>query len=172
MVASPMMTKQKITLNVNDEEHSVEVRPDAPLLYILRNDLELNGPKYGCGLGECGACSVLIDGVAARSCLIPVSGAAGRTITTLEGLGTIENPDPVQQAFIDKQAAQCGYCISGMVIAARALLDRNKSPTDEEIRRALAFNLCRCGTHIEIMQAVRQAADSIGQTASNSAVEK
>lgn len=166
------MTTKKLILNVNGAEHEVDVRPDAPLLYILRNDLELNGPKYGCGLGECGACSVLIDGVAARSCLIPVSGVAGRKITTLEGLGTIEKPDPVQQAFIDKQAAQCGYCISGMVIAARALLNRNPSPTDEEIRRELAFNLCRCGTHIEIMQAVRQAADSIKQTASKPAVEK
>lgn len=166
------MNTMKLTLNVNGADHVVEVRPDAALLYILRNDLELNGPKYGCGLGECGACSVLIDGVAARSCLIPVSGAVGRKVTTLEGLGSIENPDPVQQAFIDKQAAQCGYCISGMVIAARALLDRNKSPTDEEIRRALAFNLCRCGTHIEIMQAVRQAADNIEKTASIRAVEK
>lgn len=167
-----MMTKQKITLNVNDEEHSVEVRPDAPLLYILRNDLELNGPKYGCGLGECGACSVLIDGVAARSCLIPVSGAAGRKITTLEGLGSIDNPDPVQQAFIDKQAAQCGYCINGMVMAARALLNRNPTPTDAEIRRELAYNLCRCGTHIEIMQAVRHAADSLASRASALGVEK
>ncbi|HLT99627.1 MAG TPA: (2Fe-2S)-binding protein [Burkholderiaceae bacterium] len=160
------MTSNKFTLNVNGADHTVEVRPDAPLLYILRNDLELNGPKYGCGLGECGACSVLIDGVAARSCLIPVSGVVGRKITTLEGLGSIEKPDPVQQAFIDKQAAQCGYCINGMVMAARALLDRNPAPTDEEIRRELAFNLCRCGTHIEIMQAVRQAADNRGKSAS------
>lgn len=166
------MTTRKLTLNVNGTDQAVQARPDAALLYILRNDLELNGPKYGCGLGECGACSVLIDGVAARSCLIPVSGAVGRKITTLEGLGGIDNPDPVQQAFIDKQAAQCGYCINGMVMAARALLNRNPSPTDEEIRRELAFNLCRCGTHIEIMQAVRQAADSIGQNGPAPAVEK
>lgn len=154
------MSPKKLTLNVNGADHDVTVRPDAPLLYILRNDLKLNGPKYGCGLGECGACTVLIDGVAARSCLIPTSGAVGRKVTTLEGLGTVERPDPVQQAFIDKQAAQCGYCINGMVMAARALLNRNPSPSDEEIRKELAFNLCRCGTHVEIMQAVRQAADN------------
>jgi len=166
------MTTNKFTLNVNGADHAVEARPEAPLLYILRNDLELNGPKYGCGLGECGACSVLIDGVAARSCLIPVSGVVGRRITTLEGLGSIEKPDPVQQAFIDKQAAQCGYCINGMVMTTRALLDRNPSPTDDEIRRELAFNLCRCGTHVEIMQAVRQAAESVASNTSSSVNEK
>lgn len=148
---------QQLTLNVNGTEHNLSVRPDAPLLYILRNDLELNGPKFGCGLGECGACTVLIDGVAARSCLIPVQGALGRKITTLEGLGTIEKPDAVQRAFIDKQAAQCGYCINGMVMMTRALLGRNPSPSEQEIRRELEHNLCRCGTHMEILQAVRQA---------------
>lgn len=150
---------ENLTLNVNGADHKVSVRPEAALLYILRNDLELNGPKFGCGLGQCGACTVLIDGVAARSCLIPVKGVLGRKITTLEGLGTIDNPDPVQRAFIEKQAAQCGYCINGMVMTTRALLDRNPEPTEEEIRRELQYNLCRCGTHMEILQAVRQAAD-------------
>src|SRR5690606_29554779 len=127
-----LMPTKRLTLNVNGEEHELDVRPDALLLYILRNDLELNGPKYGCGLGECGACTVLVDGVAARSCLIPVSGMQGRKITTLEGLGTIDEPDPIQQSFIDHQAAQCGYCINGMVMTVKALLNRNSSPSDEE----------------------------------------
>lgn len=152
------MATRSLTLRVNGAEHRLDVRPDAPLLYILRNDLALNGPKFGCGLGECGACAVLVDGVEARSCLIPVSGMVGREITTLEGLGSVDAPDPIQQAFIDQQAAQCGYCINGMVMTTRALLNRNPSPSEEDIRRALAFNLCRCGTHVEILQAVRQAA--------------
>jgi len=152
------MATKSLTLNVNGTDHDLDVRPDAPLLYILRNDLELNSPKYGCGLGECGSCTVLVDGVAARACLIPVIGMVGRKITTLEGLGSIDAPDPLQQAFIDHQAAQCGYCISGIVMTARALLNRNPSPSDDEIRRELEFNLCRCGTHVEIMRAVRQAA--------------
>ncbi|WP_397474697.1 (2Fe-2S)-binding protein [Pusillimonas sp.] len=160
------MAKERLTLNVNGTDRELEVRPDAPLLYILRNDLELNSPKYGCGLGECGACAVLVDGVAARSCLIPVAGMQGRKITTLEGLGSFDEPDPIQQSFIDHQAAQCGYCISGMVIAARALLDRNPSPSEAEIRRELEFNLCRCGTHVEILAAVRQAAQSRQRVAS------
>lgn len=166
------MPTEKLTLNVNAAEHVVDVRPDAPLLYILRNDLELNGPKFGCGLGECGACTVLIDGAVARSCLVPVAGTVGRKITTLEGLGSADKPDPVQQAFIDKQAAQCGYCINGMVMATRALLDRTPSPSDEEIRKALEFNLCRCGTHMEIMQAVRQAAQTMQSATRPIAVEK
>ncbi len=156
------MPTEKITLNVNGADHALVVRPDAPLLYVLRNDLELNGPKFGCGLGECGACSVLVDGKVARSCLVPVSGMAGRKITTLEGLGNVDAPDPIQQAFIDNQAAQCGYCINGMVMATRALLNRNPSPSEDEIRRELAFNLCRCGTHMEILAAVRQAAGKAG----------
>lgn len=155
------MSSKKISLHVNGATREVDVRPDVPLLYILRNDLELNSPKYGCGLGECGSCTVLVDGVATRSCVMPVSGATGRKILTLEGLGDSNDPDPVQQAFIDKQAAQCGYCISGMVMATRALLNRNPSPSDDEIRRELRFNLCRCGTHIEILQAVRQAAENV-----------
>ncbi len=149
---------EAIVLIVNGQQHSLHVPPQAPLLYVLRNDLALNGPKYGCGLGQCGACMVLIDGVAARSCVIPVRGVAGRSITTLEGLGTGQAPHPVQQAFIDAQAAQCGYCLNGMIMSTVALLDRNPAPSDAQVRNALSHNLCRCGTHIEIMQAVQRAA--------------
>lgn len=149
-----------ISLAVNGHTHSIHVEPDTPLLYILRNDLQLNGPKFGCGLGECGACTVLIDGVAARSCVIPVSGVAGHQITTLEGLGTPENPAPIQQAFIDQQAAQCGYCINGMIMTLQALLNRQPHPTEQQIRNELKFNLCRCGTHVEIVAAALQAAHS------------
>lgn len=150
-------------LSVNGSEQSVDVDHDAPLLYVLRNDLALNGPKFGCGLGECGACTVLIDGAPARSCLIPTGGITGKKITTLEGLGTEAAPGPVQQAFIDEQAAQCGYCINGMIMATKALLDRTPSPTDDDIRQALAFNLCRCGTHVEIVRAVKRAAVLLAQ---------
>lgn len=150
-----------IALTVNGELRCLSVGPDAPLLYVLRNDLGLNGPKYGCGLGECGACMVLVDGVAARSCVIPVGGVRGRSVTTLEGLGTREALHPVQQAFIDAQAAQCGYCLNGMIISTVALLRRLSGPTDEQVREALSHNLCRCGTHIEIMQAVRRAAELV-----------
>lgn len=148
-----------LTLNVNGKDYQISASSNAALLYILRNDLTLNGPKFGCGLGQCGACTVLIDGAAARSCLIPIKGLIGRKITTLEGLGSIDDPDPVQRAFIDKQAAQCGYCINGMVMTTRALLDRNPHPTEEEIRQELQYNLCRCGTHMEILQAVREAVE-------------
>ncbi|MDX3894648.1 (2Fe-2S)-binding protein [Pusillimonas sp.] len=165
------MPTRRLTLNVNGADHELNVRPDAPLLYVLRNDLELNGPKYGCGLGECGACTVLVDGKAARSCLTPVSGMVGRKITTLEGLGGIDSPDPIQQAFIENQAAQCGYCINGMVMTTRALLNRNPSPGEDEIRRELAFNLCRCGTHMEILAAVRQAVEAVGQAGTPPAAE-
>ena len=134
----------------------------ATLLHVLRNDLRLNGPKYGCGLGQCGACTVLVDGVAARACVIPARGAAGRDVTTLEGLparcGQAAGLHPVQQAFIDEQAAQCGYCLSGMVMMAVALLERNADPDEAAIRRELASNLCRCGTHVEIIRAVLRAA--------------
>jgi len=147
-----------MTLIVNDEKRVFSADRGTPLLYILRNDFGLNGPKYGCGLGECGSCTVLIDGLAARSCLIPADALAGKRITTLEGLGTIDKPHPVQQAFIDEQAAQCGYCINGMIMAAKALLDRNPSPSVDEIRNELASNLCRCGTHVEIIRAVQRAA--------------
>ena len=132
----------------------------APLLYVLRNDLGLNGPRFGCGLGQCGACSVLIDGNVVRSCLIPAAGLGNARVTTLEGLGTPDNPHPLQAAFVAEQAAQCGYCSNGMILAAAALLERNPSPSDGEIRAALDGNLCRCGTHTRILRAVRRAADS------------
>ncbi|MFG0415393.1 (2Fe-2S)-binding protein [Pseudomonas sp. zjy_8] len=148
-----------ISLQVNGQPVEVSAMPDTPLLLILRNDLCLNGPKYGCGLGECGACTVIIDGVAARSCVIPLAGAAGRDITTLEGLGSKAAPHSVQQAFIDEQAAQCGYCMNGMIMTAKALLDRIPEPSDEQIRNELSGNLCRCGTHVEILRAVRRAAE-------------
>lgn len=149
---------QTVTLDVNGQRVVVSAMADTPLLLILRNDLLLNGPKYGCGLGECGACTVIIDGVAARSCVFPLSGAEGRTITTLEGLGSRERLHPVQQAFIDEQAAQCGYCMNGMIMTAKALLDRNPHPSEEQVLNELSANLCRCGTHIEIVRAVMRAA--------------
>ncbi|MBF8774024.1 (2Fe-2S)-binding protein [Pseudomonas fulva] len=149
-----------LSVRVNGQSFEVDALPETPLLLILRNDLCLNGPKYGCGLGECGACTVIIDGVAARSCIIPLAGAVGREITTLEGLGCKRAPHPVQQAFIDEQAAQCGYCMNGMIMTATALLDRIPQPSDEQIRNELSGNLCRCGTHVEILRAVRRAADT------------
>jgi nicotinate dehydrogenase subunit A len=147
-----------VTLKVNRQAHVLEGPGQASLMTVLRNDLQLNGPKYGCGLGECGACTVLVDGVAARSCVIPACGVAGREITTLEGLRNEGALHPVQQAFIDSQAAQCGYCMNGMIMMAVALLARNTDPTEDEIRRELSSNLCRCGTHLEIIQAVLLAA--------------
>jgi nicotinate dehydrogenase subunit A len=147
-----------ISLNVNGKMHAVDVSPDTPLLYVLRNDLGLHGPKFGCGLGQCGACTVLMDGKAVRSCILPVSRAAGSKIVTLEGLGSPEKPHPLQRAFIEEQAAQCGYCSNGMIMQSRELLDRSPDPSEEEIRQALAANLCRCGTHNNIIRAVRRAA--------------
>jgi len=147
-----------IALTVNGQAHALAVPRDAPLLNVLRNDLGLNGPKYGCGLGECGACSVLVDGIEARSCVIPVGGVEGRHVTTLEGLGSAARPHPVQQAFIDCEAAQCGYCLSGMIVATVALLARHPQPSDAQVRDALTHNLCRCGAHLEILQAVQRAA--------------
>ena len=152
---SPSIT---VALEVNGRTREVSAMADTPLLLVLRNDLALNGPKYGCGLGECGACTVIIDGVAARSCVFPLAGAAGREIVTLEGLGTRQAPHPVQQAFIDEQAAQCGYCLNGMIMTAKALLDRNPNPSEVQVRNELSGNLCRCGTHIEILRAVLRAA--------------
>lgn len=152
------MTLPAVTLTVNRVERTLAVSAQASLLTVLRNDLELNSPKYGCGLGECGACTVLVDGIAARACVIPACGVAGRSITTLEGLGSLAALHPVQQAFIEEQAAQCGYCLSGMVMMTVALLARKPDPTDDEIRRELSGNLCRCGTHLEILKAVRRAA--------------
>jgi nicotinate dehydrogenase subunit A len=148
-----------VTLNVNGQDHQVEAEPDSPLLYILRYQLDLNGPKFGCGLTQCGACTVLVDGQPTRSCRAPVSDVEGSEILTLEGLGTLESPSPLQQAFIDEQAAQCGYCINGMVMTAQALLNENPVPSDEDIRKALAANLCRCGTHVRIVRAIRRAAE-------------
>ena len=148
-----------IELRVNGRAHVLAVPRDAPLLNILRNDLGLNGPKYGCGLGECGACTVLVDGIEARACVIPVGGVEGRAITTLEGLAAFGKLHPVQQAFIDCQAAQCGYCLNGMIVSTVALLQRFPQPTDQQVRAALAHNLCRCGTHLEILQAVQRAAE-------------
>jgi nicotinate dehydrogenase subunit A len=147
-----------VHLRVNGRDCVTPATPETALLHVLRNDLELNGPKYGCGLGECGACTVLIDGVAARSCVIPVRAAQGREVTTLEGLGTRARPGPTQQAFIDCQAAQCGYCLNGMIMTVEALLRRNPDPSEEQLRNELHHNLCRCGTHLEIMQAALRAA--------------
>ena len=144
--------EKTLTLQVNGQAVQLNAEPQTPLLYILRNDLALNGPKYGCGLGECGACTVIVDGRATRSCVFPVGGAVGRSVTTLEGLGSRQCPDPVQQAFITEQAAQCGYCLNGMIMTTEALLRRKPQPTDHEIRQELHHNLCRCGTHVEIMQ--------------------
>jgi len=146
------------TLVVNGTPHEIDAAPDTPLLYVLRNDLGLTGPKFGCGLGQCGACTVHIDGVAIRSCTTPVSAAARGPITTIEGLGAPDKPHPVQQAFIEEQAAQCGYCINGMIMATAALVARNKQPTREQIRSTLNANLCRCGTHMRIVRAVEKAA--------------
>ena len=153
------MTSQVVTLVVNQVRRTLTVSLQASLLGVLRNDLELNSPKYGCGLGECGACTVLVDGVAARACVIPATGVAGREITTLEGLGSLAALHPVQQAFIDEQAAQCGYCLSGMIMMTVALLARKPDATEDEIRRELSGNLCRCGTHLEIVNAVLRAAE-------------
>jgi len=150
-----------ISLDVNGKKHAVDVSPDTPLLYVLRNDLGLNGPKFGCGLGQCGACTVLMDGIAVLSCALPVEQAAGHRITTLEGLGTPEKPHPLQKAFIEEQAAQCGYCTNGMIMKSKELLDGSPDPSELEIRQALASNLCRCGTHNNIIRAVRRAAGEI-----------
>ncbi len=153
-----------IALQVNGQAHALAVPPDAPLLQVLRNDLGLNGPKYGCGLGQCGACLVLIDGVPARSCVVPAGGVQGREIVTLEGLGTKAAPHPVQQAFIAEQAAQCGYCLNGMIVATVALLQATPRPTPEQVHNALSHNLCRCGTHLEILRAVDRAATLMAPT--------
>jgi nicotinate dehydrogenase subunit A len=148
---------EAVELAVNGARRRVSAQGDTPLLYVLRNDLELNGAKFGCGLGQCGACTVILDGEAVRSCQLPVASAVGKKITTIEGLGTIDRPHPVQKAFIDEQAAQCGYCINGMVMAATALLQRKPTAGDAEVRQALAGNLCRCGTHARILRAVARA---------------
>jgi nicotinate dehydrogenase subunit A len=143
-----------IKLNVNGRVHPVDADPQTPLLYVLRDDLQLNGAKFGCGLGQCGACTVMVDGEAVFSCITPISALEGRKITTLEGLGTAQSPGPMQRAFIAEQAAQCGYCIPGMMLRAQALLERRPGASEDEIRAALQPNLCRCGTHMRIVRAV------------------
>ena len=155
---------EPITLNVNGVQHTVHAEPDTPLLYILRNDLKLKGAKFGCGLGQCGACMVLIDGHNVMSCDTPLWAAAGKAITTIEALGTRDAPGALQRAFIAEQAAQCGYCLSGAVMTAAALLARNPDPSETEIKQALARNLCRCGTHTRIIKAVQRAARELAVT--------
>lgn len=150
-----------VTVNINGVDHPLDVDPSTPLLYVLRDDLRLNGAKYGCGLGQCGACTVQIDGKAVFSCLTPIAALDGRRVRTVEGLGTVEKPSAVQRAFEAEQAAQCGYCIAGMIMRAQALLDRVPSPSDAQIRKHMQTNLCRCGTHMRILRAVRRAADTM-----------
>jgi nicotinate dehydrogenase subunit A len=147
----------KISLKVNGKAQAVDVDPSTPLLYVLRDDLGLKGPRFGCGLSQCGCCTVTVDGNAVRSCSMPVSSAKNRNITTLEGLGSVAHPHPLQKAFIDEQAAQCGYCMNGMIMNAKVLLDKNPRPTEAEIRRALDGILCRCGSHLRILRAIQRA---------------
>ena len=151
----------RISLKVNGRNQAIEAEPDMPLLYALRNDLRLNGPKFGCGLAQCGACTVIMDGNAIRSCVTPISAVQNKSVTTLEGLGSTKKMHKIQQAFVDEQAAQCGYCINGMIMSTKALLDKNPKPTDSQIREALAGNLCRCGTHIRILRAVKRASGQL-----------
>ena len=151
----------KVSLKVNGKTQVVDTDPETPLLYVLRDDLKLNGPKFGCGLAQCGSCTVIMDGNAIRSCVTPVKAASNHPVTTLEGLGSTKKLHPIQKAFIDEQALQCGYCINGMIMTSKALLDKNPKPTDSQIKEALAGNLCRCGTHTRILRAVKRAS---GQT--------
>jgi|SRR5579872_435286 len=152
-----------LALTINGKAHAVDVDPDCPLLYVLHDDLALNNPRFGCGLGQCGACTVLVNGVATRSCVLPAARAAGKQIVTLEGLGTPEHPHPVQKAFIDEQAFQCGYCLNGWILAAKALLDAHPHPTAEQTNAAFAGLVCRCGSHAQIEAAVRRAAGLKGR---------
>jgi nicotinate dehydrogenase subunit A len=147
----------RISLKVNGKTQVVDVDPETPLLYVLRNDLQLNGPKFGCGLAQCGACTVIMNGKAIRSCVTVVSAVQNQPVTTLEGLGSTKKMHRLQQAFVDEQALQCGYCINGMIMTSKALLDKNPKPTDSQIKEALAGNLCRCGTHTRILRAVKRA---------------
>ncbi len=147
-----------ITLNVNNQDHQLDVEPDTPLLYVLRGEIGLNGAKFGCGLGQCGACTVMVDGDPIFSCLTPVSAIGNRRVKTIEGLGTLSNPSPLQQAFMELNAAQCGYCVAGMIMRAEALLEKNPRPSEAELRAHMQPNLCRCGTHVRILAAIRRAA--------------
>jgi nicotinate dehydrogenase subunit A len=147
-----------ISIKVNGKVHLLDVDPQCPLLYVLRDTLALNNPRFGCGLGQCGACTVLIDNHAVRSCVYPVGSAVGKQIVTLDGLGTPESPHRIQQAFIDEQAAQCGYCLNGWIMTTKVVLDKYPNPTDNEIRGALASLVCRCGSHVRMLRAVRRAA--------------
>ena len=151
----------RISLKVNGKTQVVDVDPETPLLYVLRNDLQLNGPKFGCGLAQCGACTVILNGNAIRSCVTLVSAVQNQPVTTLEGLGSTKKMHKIQQAFVDEQAVQCGYCINGMIMTSKALLDKNPKPTDDQIKEALAANLCRCGTHIRILRAVKRASGQL-----------
>ncbi len=150
-------------ISVNGEPHLVDAAPDTPLLYALRNDLGLSGPKFGCGLGQCGACAAIVGGKLARTCSITLRDVGEDQVTTLEGLGTLQKPHPLQTSFINEQAGQCGYCLNGMIMAAKALLDRNRNPSEEEIKNALADQLCRCGVHNRIVRAVRRAATELSR---------
>ena len=150
-----------MNLDINGKTFQIDADPTTPLLYILRDQLQLNGAKFGCGLGQCGACTVIVDKQPVFSCITPVSALQGRKIRTIEGLGTLENPGPVQRAFIEEQAAQCGYCIPGMMMRAQALLEQNPAPSKSDIRRYMNANLCRCGTHMRILRAVERAAGFI-----------
>ncbi len=153
---------QKFSLTVNGTTHTVDADPDMPLFYALRNDIGLNHPQFGCGLGQCGACTVHLDGQPVRSCVTPISAVGGATITTLAGLGTPDKPHPLQTAYVQEQVPQCGYCINGWIMTAAALLDHNKKPSEGEIKQALEGIKCRCGTHLGILRAVKRAADMIG----------
>ena len=147
-----------INLTIDGRIHTVDVDPTTPLLYVLSDDLEMRGPKFGCGLGQCGACTVIVDGEATLSCVTPVQQVVGSTITTLEGLGTVEDPHPIQQAFIDEQAMQCGFCVNGVIMAAKALIDRTPNAGDAEIRQAMSTVLCRCGAHVRMLAAIKRYA--------------
>jgi nicotinate dehydrogenase subunit A len=151
----------KLNLRVNGRSHSVDVDPATPLLYVLSDDLELRGPKFGCGLGQCGSCTVIADGQAVRSCMAPVSSVAASAITTLEGLGTIEKPHPIQKAFIDEQAMQCGFCVNGVIMTAKAFLDKNPKATELQVRQALSGVLCRCGAHQRMLSAIKAYAQGV-----------
>ena len=152
-----------VNIKVNGAVHSVPAEPDTPLLYVLRNDLGLNAARFGCGVGQCGTCTVLVDGAPVRSCIMPIGTLGQSEVTTLEGIGTLEQPHPLQAAFIEEQAAQCGYCIPGMIMMAKALLDRKQQLSEDEVRLALASNLCRCGTHNRIVRAILKVAQPGGR---------